>query len=118
MNERTAQLIEALAAKLGTTSEYLWGVLVKQAPISAATNAVLLSVFLSLAALASVRVAKHARASKKNNPYADDVMWWIFLVMLWFAAVCAVAGSASGIISGFFNPEYWALKQLMSGCHE
>jgi len=35
MNENTAKLIEQLAQKLGTTSEYLWGVLLKQASISA-----------------------------------------------------------------------------------
>ena len=41
MNEATAKLIEELAAKLGTTAEHLWGVLVRQAPISATVSAAL-----------------------------------------------------------------------------
>lgn len=35
MNENTVKLVESLAQKLGTTSEYTWGVLVKQAQINA-----------------------------------------------------------------------------------
>ena len=35
MNDQTAKLIEQLAQKLGTTTEYLWSVLIKQAPIDA-----------------------------------------------------------------------------------
>ncbi len=35
MENQTAQLLEKLANKLGTTSEYLFSVMVKQAPIEA-----------------------------------------------------------------------------------
>lgn len=35
MEEKTIKLIEQLAQKLGTTTEYLWAVLLKQAPIDA-----------------------------------------------------------------------------------
>lgn len=38
MNEQTVKLVEQLAQKLGTTTEYLWNVLIKQAPISAAID--------------------------------------------------------------------------------
>ena len=41
MDEKFQKLIEALAAKLGTTAEHLWGVLVRQAPISGAVDLVL-----------------------------------------------------------------------------
>ena len=34
MNDQTALLLKQLADKLGTTTEYLWAVLLKQAPIT------------------------------------------------------------------------------------
>ena len=39
MENTALKLLETLATKLGTTTEYVWSVLVKQAPISAITNA-------------------------------------------------------------------------------
>lgn len=45
MNEQTAKLLEQLASKLGTTSEYLWNILLKQAPIDA-TVTLLQTLFL------------------------------------------------------------------------
>ena len=38
MNEQTTKLITDLASKLGTTTEYLWGVLIKQALYSVITD--------------------------------------------------------------------------------
>lgn len=38
MNDQTLQALAALAQKLGTTAEFLWVVLLKQAPITAAVN--------------------------------------------------------------------------------
>lgn len=34
MDDKTLQVVTDLASKLGTTAEYLWGVLLKQAPIT------------------------------------------------------------------------------------
>lgn len=42
MNEQTIQALAALAVKLGTTTEYLWSVLVKQAPIYGLTQLAML----------------------------------------------------------------------------
>lgn len=41
MDDKYRQLIEDMAAKLGVTAEHLWGVLVKQAPISGAVDLVI-----------------------------------------------------------------------------
>ena len=34
MDDKTLQALTALANKLGTTAEYLWGVLLRQAPLT------------------------------------------------------------------------------------
>ena len=38
MNDQTAALLQNLANKLGTTSEYLWGILLRQATLSGTTD--------------------------------------------------------------------------------
>ena len=40
MNEETLQAVTALAQKLGTTSEYLWSVLIQQAYLEAGLSLV------------------------------------------------------------------------------
>jgi len=48
MNEQTQQLIEKLAEKLGTTAEHVWAVLVRQAPLSSATDAIALCIYAAV----------------------------------------------------------------------
>ena len=117
--EELTPLLEKLAEKLGTTTEYLWGVLLKQAPIIAATELV----YLVLVILGGIVLYKiHKRLSKKvdgnNSIYykADElviapmviaaIIWVILFIMCFF--------SIGTIITGFFNPEYWALDEIMS----
>ena len=78
MNENTARLLDNLATKLGTTSEYLWSVLLKQAPISGW--------------IAVVEIV-------------------IFVVGI--VAIAIIFNIHTAIIA-FANPEYWALKEVLS----
>lgn len=48
MNEGTERLLTQLAEKLGTTTEYLWAVLLKQAPIDAIGQLVSIVLFACL----------------------------------------------------------------------
>lgn len=52
MDDKTLEALTTLANKLGTTAEYLWGVLIKQAPI---TVAIELSVMVAWVAVAVAR---------------------------------------------------------------
>lgn len=113
MNEQTTKLIEQLAAKLGTTTEHLWGVLLKQAPMSSGISATMLAVFL-LVLILSARWLKRNELSKDD---ADDMMGKVLCWILWgvmaFMLSCFIYDSLPMIIAGFFNPEYWALKQII-----
>lgn len=64
MDDKYQQMIEALAAKLGTTAEHLWGVLVRQAPI---TGAVDLAICVVLAALTAWWVSVVNRKTQAVN---------------------------------------------------
>lgn len=118
MNEQTTKLIEQLAHKLGTTSEYLWGVLLKQAPLSAITDLM----YLVIVVIMGIGLYKlHKRFSKETTKY--DVWSYesngelvipiiIILAIIWVILLIICFCSIDNIIYGFFNPEYWAFKEV------
>lgn len=117
MNENTTQLLEKLADKLGTTSEYLWGVLLSQAPV----DAIITTIQIALIAVATMAYSKLlSRHIKSADDYSsgDDVYFaksiifgitGVLLIFFVFAAFFAI----DNVINGFFNPEYWALNQIL-----
>lgn len=122
MDEKFQKLIEALAAKLGTTAEHLWGVLVRQAPISGAVDLVLCVVIAAVTVwwVALVKRKTTCPPETKTNRY-PKAEWrdegaflaWIVTVIFGVLALISAIVSAQGIVAAFANPEYWALKQLV-----
>jgi hypothetical protein len=116
MNEATTKLVEELAAKLGTTAEHLWGVLVRQAPISGVCDAlVIVAWIIGLAwALRLVR----SKTEKPKTGYAEWgeegalLAWLVWGITAAFVMIVAGACFAD-IVASLVNPEYWALKQVM-----
>lgn len=122
MNKETVQLLESLAKKLGTTAEYLWQVLLRQAPIYAATT---LAQFIIIMVFGYVLLKFHLDFSKetldkhgyKETIYEDNESTvWIMVVLgvLWVFLFLIVFCSLGDVVNGFFNPEYWALKQIIN----
>lgn len=122
MNQETNQLLQELAKKLGTTVEYLWGVLLKQASISATTQLIetfvlIVVVYLTFRLHRKFSKEREVRGYTTNDYEEYDLL--IILPMLFFSIVLAIlivvyACSFDNIINGFFNPEYWALNKLLS----
>ena len=110
MDDKTLQALTAIANKLGTTAEYLWGVLLKQAPISATVDLLLIVAWIAGTAMIWSYV------SKKSKEWHDDagvfVAWMCVALLVVFGALMIVL-SASNIAAALFNPEYWALKQIL-----
>lgn len=115
MNEQTQQLIEKLAEKLGTTAEHLWAVLVRQAPITSTTEAIALCIYAAV----MVWGYRLVREKTKNDGDWNDncgsialpwIIWGVGTLILLIALCC----SLSNIVAGFVNPEYWALKEILS----
>jgi ABC-type multidrug transport system permease subunit len=121
MNEQTTKLIEQLAQKLGTTAEYLWTVLIKQAPISAATDA-LYFILVIIGGIILYRVHKYlGKETDGNNSIYYDQEENVIIPMgiaaiIWAICFIACFFSIGNIINGFFNPEYWALKEVLGSC--
>lgn len=117
MNEKTTELIEQLAQKLGTTTEYLWGVLINQASISAITDLI----YIVMSVVVGVVLFKlHRRFSKEdekgNCVYEEDffIGAMMFLTAIWGIVFLVSIFSIGNIINGFFNPEYWALNKVLN----
>jgi len=109
MDDKTQELIKNLADKLGTTAEHLWGVLVKQAPISAATD---VAVFVVAIVLWSIAYKRLVKWEPEGDGMLKDAAWfgfWVVTVIIGVALAC----DAVAIVSAFVNPEYWALRQLV-----
>ena len=109
MNQETLEALSKLANKLGTTSEYLWSVLLKQAPIYAATTALSLTLWVLATAVAAYFYLKNYKdASEEFNVIAGMSLGTVTLLTLVFASA-----DIPSIISALANPEYWALKQII-----
>lgn len=123
MDEKTLLALTQLANKLGTTAEYLWGVLLKQAPISGGVDllVMLVLVLLSMRLFRFVNQKTTTPPPDQNNPYPiaawkDEtgvaLAWfgvWCFSVLVILHVVCDL----NMVVAAFMNPGYWALSQII-----
>jgi NADH:ubiquinone oxidoreductase subunit 6 (subunit J) len=122
MDEKTLIALTALANKLGTTAEYLWGVLLKQAPIYGVIEILIMAAWIIATVLWFCFVVKK---TKRPNATKDDkypeAEWhseaafcaWLSVFLLMFFSGVLVSNGISKAISGLLNPEYWALRQIL-----
>lgn len=116
MNEQLAGLLNALAAKLGVGVEVLWVALLKQAPIDSCVNVIIAALAVASGWLYFTKYLPFVRRLWRENHDAEVVavigaaFWGLFLVVIGFAFIF----SLSTIIAGFYNPEYWALMEILS----
>ncbi len=112
MNEKTEVLLRELAEKFGTTTEYLWEILVRQAPISGTIG------IISHIAIVCALLFFFFFLPRSGIKETDECLY----ALLWVAGACAAIIFSVGIlcdlpshIIAIVNPEYWALKQILSG---
>lgn len=117
MNKETLDLLQQLAAKLGTTAEHLWAVLIKQAFISACTDFLFYVITVALLWFAIKKTPKWAQIiSNTDSDFieiggtAAVVVGWVLVGGLVIAALICIPDT----IAALANPEYWALKQILN----
>lgn len=120
-------ILEQLASKLGTTMQYLWSILIKQAYISA-TITLMQIILVLIAGIVLVRL--HIRFSKSTTRGTGhnsgrisslyekhgDILSipMIIISIVWLILAIACFFCISDVINGYFNPEYWALDTILS----
>ena len=115
MNEETRKLIEALAAKLGTTAEHLWAILLRQAFISFWTDLIFYGVTLAIAYIA-FRLSVKAWKKSDDDSWNEDE-WRIGSILCVSVSSILIIISllcVGDTITKIANPEYWALSQVLS----
>jgi ABC-type multidrug transport system permease subunit len=119
MNDRALDLLEKLASTFGTTSEYLWSVLLYQARVYAVST---LFQYLLIAGYGYLLYRLHKKFSNKM-PGSEDSYYYHYEGLLGVPMVIGVVVFAILVItaffiinyvaSGLFNPEYWALDRVL-----
>lgn len=119
MNKETNELIEKLAQKMGTTTEYLWSVLIKQAQIDAWTS---IFQYLLIVIFGIILYRLHKKFSfepEGHNSYSmyydKDYLGYLMGISAAIFAILAVCAffSITDTVNGFLNPEYWALRRVL-----
>lgn len=105
-------MIEQIAAKLGTTSEYLWQVLLGQARVAAAIDMVEIVLMVALITLFVRWCGRHIEEIEEDdNVFLGLAVIFggiLSLVMIFFCFM-----NIREIVTAYFNPEYWALKEIL-----
>lgn len=113
MNESTEKLIRELAEKLGTTTEHLWEVMVKQAFYSGVIDLIQYGLLgVALIAYYKVGLVKFKVWEKADFIPGIGLLLVVGLVLS-FVTMFAMFSFGDTIIA-FVNPEYWALKKILS----
>ena len=117
MNEKlqnqVSDLLGQLAESLGTTAPYLWEVLINQAGIVAITHT-LGTLFVFCIFITEFFLVKHTiKNGFEEGPIA--VLSVIFGIMSFAGLIILTAdGVIHTLITALFNPEYWALKEILN----
>jgi len=121
MNEQTVKLLEDLANKLGTTSEYLWEVLLKQAHIGMVKNIITIIICVLVLVLAK-RVYKWLMVKDEegrdkfhwnNDSHGKGITVAIFGGILSLTSVILIPVNLYGLFVRIYNPEFKALNYIL-----
>lgn len=111
MEQEMVNLLKELATQLGTTTEYLWAVTIKQAYIQAYVS--LIVCLFPLVAMVGWASLVFYCIKKKVDGDLITILCIVGLIAL--LASCALWGThIPQVIAGFYNPEYWALDNILS----
>jgi uncharacterized membrane protein YczE len=119
MNEQTTKLIEQLAQKLGTTAEYLWTVLVKQAHVEIYIFITTLILTIIGAFLTGLLLRNSQKYWEQETAPISAWMSLTFGIIIGIATVVGLIATIANIpdvITAINNPEYWALKEVFGAC--
>lgn len=109
MNEATTKLLEQLAAKLGTSVELVWSVLVKQG-VNEAWMSVCYVAFTLFFIVLILPFSVSAMFNKDEDKRIIGCAASCLGVVICFIVI---AGNIENLIIGFMNPEYFAITKLL-----
>ncbi len=116
MNESMEKLIRELSQKLGTTAEHLWGVLTRQAQVTAITDSITVIILLLVCIFGGKYLIKGWKYHEEDGHNEEMTLLVLstigYFIIFIIAILCTIEGISS-IPTAIMNPEYWALKQIV-----
>lgn len=111
MKEDLTLLLQQLAEKIGTTTEMLWGVLLKQAAIDGILGAIFIvaSVVISIVLITLLK----RKLMDEEYEFLDESLD-IVCVLVPVILIVVSAVLTRDVIACFVNPEYYALKEILN----
>jgi len=115
MNTSTTELLNELAIKFGTTIEHLWSILVRQSYIDAGS----LTAGSILFAIVTYKLFKWVKFNVSEEEgsaeWCDEGQFFGFAAVAIVGGITALLGGSAlqAILVALFNPEFYALKQLL-----
>lgn len=113
MEEKAVELLATLAAKLGTTIELLWAVLLKQAYINGLISVITVLIGVPVAVW-WIRVVMRKTRRDDESPWDEfgTALGWISVFITVGVGFLIFQSCLSDAITALANPEYWAFKQI------
>ena len=107
------KMLEVLAAKLGTSVDYLWPLFIKKVQIESAGYLLLGTVAILLGLYAVKLLVNRVVKNEEKEPSFDVVGSWFGIVVILFN--CAfIAGGLVSQVTNLIIPEPEALRKIMS----
>ena len=115
MNEEILKRIDALAAKLGTTGEHIWGVLIRQTQVEIVSS-IILAIVLVAHAIVLFKLAVWLYGKAEGQSSYNYEGWYVLMALSGCVSVIlalVAIGTLAGLPTLVLNPEYWALQQVL-----
>jgi hypothetical protein len=119
MSEELDKQLASLAGKLGVSVEHLWGVLIRQAYIDGLSSLLTVLVCMLLAVVAvyaffSLRRKFKGEVKEVSEPFSVlmEPLGFVILGAILLVLFTVASSNFYWVISDFFNPEFYALRQL------
>ena len=113
MKEQLMSMLEALAQTLGTTTELLWDVLVKQAVVEAQIWVIWGVVWVVVWGIMALSSAATALIGRKQEWELWGCWFTLTVFAVFMGSVCVIE-CYSGYLTVSQNPEFWALNEILN----
>lgn len=117
LKEELLKRLDVLAAQLGTTSEYIWEVLIKQARVEAVISVVAVAfgiVLLVIGCYLGRRLAVNVKEIIEADTPALFIGHLFGGLLGVFIGLVLIRVHFHTALTAYFNPEYWALQKVLS----
>lgn len=109
--EKVYEYIDAIASNLGVAAEHVYGALLKQAVVSGVLSGGV--VMITLAAIVTYLIYLR-RMHDMIERETDAGVSAIILIASAGVLILILGAAAHNTVTAFYNPEYWALKEILS----